>query len=80
MFGSKKCVLWLGGDNETDGCVLSLSRGEEEHLDVDIVHAALREFQQELRDTQRERVKVSVLIGIVSLKLSRQIFPINKLQ
>lgn len=57
-----------------------MSRGEEEHLDVDIVHAALREFQQELRDTQRERVKVSVLIGIVSLKLSRQIFPINKLQ
>ncbi|XP_034387086.1 rootletin [Cyclopterus lumpus] len=41
------------GDNDTDGSVLS--RGEDEELDVDTVHAALRQFQQELRDTQRNR-------------------------
>lgn len=40
-----------------DGSVLILSRGEDEDLDVDLVHAALRDFQQELRDTQRDRVR-----------------------
>lgn len=39
-----------------DGSVASLSHGKDEELDVDTVHTALREFQQELRDTQRDRV------------------------
>lgn len=38
----------------TDGSVFS--RGEGEQLDVDLVLTALREFQQKLRDTQKERV------------------------
>lgn len=46
----------------TDGTVLSMSRGEDEELDVDSVLTALREFQQELRDTQRERVYLNFLI------------------
>lgn len=46
----------------TDGTVLSVSRGEDEELDVDSVLTALREFQQELRDTQRERVYLNFLI------------------
>lgn len=37
-----------------DGSVFSLSHGEDE-MDVEL-HTALREFQQELRGTQRERV------------------------
>lgn len=45
----------------TDGTVLSVSRGEDEELDVDSVLTALREFQQELRDTQRERVYLNFL-------------------
>lgn len=39
-----------------------MSRGEDEELDVDSVLTALREFQQELRDTQRERVYLNFLI------------------
>lgn len=46
----------------TDGTVLSVSRGEDEELDVDSVLTALREFQQEFRDTQRERVYLNFLI------------------
>lgn len=46
----------------TDGTVLSVSRGEDEELDVESVLTALREFQQELRDTQRERVYLNLLI------------------
>lgn len=56
-----ECVLWLGGDSVTDGSVLSLSRGEDEDLDVDSMHTALREFQQDLRDTQRDRVYLKFL-------------------
>lgn len=37
-----------------DGSVFSLSHGEDE-MDVEL-HTALREFQQELRGTQRDRV------------------------
>lgn len=37
-------------------CPLSPSRGEDGELDLDSVHMLLRNFQQELRDTQRERV------------------------
>ena len=40
----------------TDGSVLSLSRGEDEDLDIDMVHTTLQEFQQKLRDAHRERV------------------------
>lgn len=58
-----KCVVWLGGDNDTDGSVLFLSRGEDDEPDVDSVHTVLREFQQELRDTQRDRVYFSFLIS-----------------
>lgn len=56
------CILCLGGDSVTDGTVLSVSRGEDEELDVESVLTALREFQQELRDTQRERVYLNLLI------------------
>lgn len=56
-----ECGLWLGGDNVADGSLLSLSHGEDEELDVDSVHTALREFQQELRDTQRDRVYLNFL-------------------
>lgn len=44
----------LGGENVSDASVWS--RGESEELDVDVVHAALQEFQQELREAQRDRV------------------------
>lgn len=57
-----KCALWLGGDSGTDGSVLSLSHGEDEELDMDLVHTALRDFQQELRDTQRDRVYLNLSI------------------
>lgn len=57
-----ECALWLGGDSVTDGSVLSLSRGEDDELDVDSVQTALREFQQELRDTQRDRVYLNFSI------------------
>ncbi len=53
-------VLWLGGDSVTDGSVLSLSRDEDGDLDVDSMHTVLREFQQELRDTQRDRVYLNL--------------------
>lgn len=36
-------------------CSLSPSRREEGELDLDSVHMLLRSFQQELRDTERER-------------------------
>lgn len=65
FFAISRCinerVLWLGGDSVTDGSVLSLSRGEDEDLDVDSMHTALREFQQDLRDTQRDRVYLKFL-------------------
>lgn len=35
-------------------------RGESEELDVDMVHAALQEFQQELREAQRDRVSFNL--------------------
>lgn len=35
---------------------LSPSRGKDGELDLDSVHNLLHNFQQELRDTQRERV------------------------
>ncbi len=53
--------LCLGGDDVTAGSALSSSRGEDEELDVDLVHTALREFQQEFRDTQRDRVCLNSL-------------------
>ncbi|XP_034091518.1 rootletin isoform X3 [Gymnodraco acuticeps] len=51
----RKHLQGKGGDSETDGSVLSLAHGEDEELDVDSLHSVLREFQQELRDTQRDR-------------------------
>ncbi|KAK1896509.1 Rootletin [Dissostichus eleginoides] len=51
----RKHLQGKGGDSETDGSVLSLSHGEDEELDVDSLHSVLREFQLELRDTQRDR-------------------------
>ena len=56
-----KCGVWLGGESVTDGSVLSLSRDEDEELDVDMVHTALQEIQQELRDAQRHRVYLILL-------------------
>lgn len=47
----------------TDG---SVSRVEDEEQDMDLMHKALREFQQELRDTQRERVYLNFLLTKVS--------------
>ncbi|XP_063747285.1 rootletin [Eleginops maclovinus] len=44
-----------GKGGETDGSVLSLSHGVDEELDIDSVHSVLRDFKQELRDTQRDR-------------------------
>lgn len=37
-------------------CSLSPSHGEDRELDLDSLQMLLRSFQQELRDTQRERV------------------------
>ncbi|XP_034438966.1 rootletin isoform X1 [Hippoglossus hippoglossus] len=51
----RRHVQIRGGESVTDGSVLSLSRGEDEELDVDMVHTALQEIQQELRDAQRHR-------------------------
>lgn len=64
---ARRCVsicLCLGGD----GSVLSVSRGGDEELDVDSVVTALREFQQELRNAQRERVFLNSLIAEDDLK------------
>ncbi|XP_068447240.1 rootletin isoform X3 [Clinocottus analis] len=58
-----------GEDNETDGSVLS--RGEDEELDVDTVHTTLQEFQQELRDTQRDRDEAKAQIVCLSQQVSK---------
>lgn len=44
--------------------MLPVSCGGDEELDMDSVVTALREFQQELRDAQRERVFLSSLITL----------------
>lgn len=54
---SNECILCSDGDSLTDG---SVSRGEDEELDMDLMLKALWEFQQELRDTQRERVYLNL--------------------
>lgn len=48
----------------TDRPGFSMSCGEDEEMNVDSVHTALRDLQQELRDTQRDRVYLNfILIG-----------------
>lgn len=47
--------LCLGGDHASSSSP-TRSVGEDGELDLDSVQVALRNFQQELRDTQRERV------------------------
>lgn len=51
-----------------EGSVLSMCQGEEDELNVELVHAALQEFQQELRDAQRERVCLEDLMSKYWLK------------
>lgn len=46
----------------TDRSALPSRRGEDEQLDVDTVHTALQEFQQELREAQRDRVYLNFLM------------------
>lgn len=39
-----------------------MSYGEDKELDLESVNTALREFQQELTDAQRDRVYLKILI------------------
>lgn len=48
--------------------MLPVSCGGDEELDMDSVVTALREFQQELRDAQRERVFLNSLIAEYDFK------------
>lgn len=45
-----------------NGSLLSVSYGEDKELDLESVNTALREFQQELTDAQRDRVYLKILI------------------
>lgn len=45
-----------------NGSLLSVAYGEDKELDVESVNTALREFQQELTDAQRDRVYLKILI------------------
>lgn len=45
-----------------NGSLLSVSYGEDKELDLESVSTALREFQQELTDAQRDRVYLKILI------------------
>uniref|UniRef100_A0A3B4GVC1 Ciliary rootlet coiled-coil, rootletin family member 2 n=1 Tax=Pundamilia nyererei TaxID=303518 RepID=A0A3B4GVC1_9CICH len=43
------------GESVANGSLLSVSYGEDKELDLESVNTALREFQQELTDAQRDR-------------------------
>lgn len=45
-----------------NGSLLSMAYGEDKELDLESVNTALREFQQELTDAQRDRVYLKILI------------------
>lgn len=45
-----------------NGSLISVSYGEDKELDLESVNTALREFQQELTDAQRDRVYLKILI------------------
>lgn len=45
-----------------NGSLISMSFGEDKELDLESVNTALREFQQELTDAQRDRVYLKILI------------------
>lgn len=45
-----------------NGSLLSVAYGEDKELDLESVNTALREFQQELTDAQRDRVYLKILI------------------
>lgn len=45
-----------------NGSLLSVSYGEDKEVDLESVNTALREFQQELTDAQRDRVYLKILI------------------
>lgn len=45
-----------------NGSLISVSYGEDKELDLGSVNTALREFQQELTDAQRDRVYLKILI------------------
>lgn len=45
-----------------NGSMLSVAYGEDKELDLESVNTALREFQQELTDAQRDRVYLKILI------------------
>lgn len=46
----------------TDRPGFSMACGEDEEMDVDSVHTALRDLQQEFRDTQRDRVYLNSIL------------------
>lgn len=45
-----------------NGSLISVSYGEDKELDLESVNTALREFQKELTDAQRDRVYLKILI------------------
>lgn len=45
-----------------NGSLLSVAYGEDKEVDLESVNTALREFQQELTDAQRDRVYLKILI------------------
>lgn len=45
-----------------NGSLLSVAYGEDKELDLESDNTALREFQQELTDAQRDRVYLKILI------------------
>ena len=59
----------IGGESGTEGlphsgspgCSLSPARGGDGEMDLDTLHMALRSFQTELRDTQRDRVRLTLM-------------------
>lgn len=53
--------------------MLPVSCGGDEELDMDSVVTALREFQQELRDAQRERVFLNSLIAEYDFKQTNKL-------
>lgn len=61
--------LCVGGSSVADGPVASFSPGKDEELDVETVHTALREFQQEFRDVKRDRVCETCSLYLTCLNL-----------
>ena len=57
--------LFAGGEGECEGPGGARSpggpQGEDRELDVETVQGALQDFQQDLRDTQRDRVRLLLL-------------------